>query len=170
MLAMSVLCAQSLAWAQETVDWDATVQVNLMTSSTSTSTTSVVVAWAILDPMFSTTTKVTDSISSTTNKVLDPFVVTEQYVKNNQAALSQDIMLGGGSSIEDLAKLCGVPSQDLKPFAKALRTHRAQILGQINSEDLERAQVLGFVKEVARAMAADEQLRAHLSPHVISAL
>lgn len=169
-----LVLATTLLWtgiaSAEEIDWEATTQLNLMTSSTSTSSTSIFAVWAIIDPMFSTTTKVTDTISSSTNKLLDPFTMTEQYVRHNQVALQQDITVGAGQTVEDLAALCGVSGDEVKPFGRALRAHRAAILAQINGQDLEREQIVAFVKELARAMNTDDALRAHLSPAVIAAL
>lgn len=169
-----LVLATTLLWtgvaSADEVDWEATAQLNLMTSSTSTSSTSIFAAWAIIDPMFSTTTKVTDTISSSTNRLLAPFAMTEQYVRHNQVALQQDITVGAGQTINDLAALCGVSGDEVKPFGRALRAHRAAILKQINGQALEREQIVAFIKEIARAMNSDEALRAHLSPAVIAAL
>ena len=87
------------------------------------------------------------------------------------AALAQrDGDVGAGQIVEDLAVLCGVSGDEVKLFGRVLRAHRAAILAQINGQELEREQIVAFVKELARAMNTDDALRAHLSPAVIAAL
>ena len=161
---LGLTLAATSAQAQERVDWEATAQVNLMTSSTSTSTTSMFAVWAVLDPMFSTTTKITDGISSTTNTALAPFSAAKLYISHNQVALKQDITLGAGQTVEDLARLCGLdPSHDAR-FGRALRAQRAALLPHLSADEPSDQAILDFLRGVVHAMSHDRELRQLLPP------
>ncbi len=47
------------------------------------------------------------------------------YIQRNKAAVGQDVMLGGGEALADIASLLGVPEDDRADFAAAARDARA---------------------------------------------
>lgn len=62
--------------------------------------------------------------------------ILQSYIGDHEHQLAQDIALGGGETVNDLAQLFGVPQDKRAQFAKALRRERrALMLAQDPSRD-----------------------------------
>jgi hypothetical protein len=56
----------------------------------------------------------------------------DQYFKEHYVSLTQDLALGAGESVLDLASAVDVPPENVGRFGKVLRTHRAELLALAN--------------------------------------
>ena len=65
----------------------------------------------------------------------------QSYIGDHEHQLAQDIALGGGETVNDLAQMFGVPQDKRAPFAKALRRERRALM---LAQDPSREQVERF--------------------------
>ena len=66
----------------------------------------------------------------------DELSMLASYIEEHDHQLAQDIALGGGETVNDLAQLYGVPANKRVQFAKALRRERrALMISQGSSRD-----------------------------------
>lgn len=144
----------AVASAEERVDVGATVTLNVMTSSTTTSSVGLSAFWMF----FELATSTGDGMSSSTRTVLAPVAATETYVNNNAIALQGDITVGGGQSVDDLAKMCSVPKANTKAFGKLLQRNR-KVLVPMLSKKFDRATTVKFLKTIEQGMMQDKQLK-----------
>lgn len=105
---------------------------------------------------------VTDTISSTTSSTSEAlFGDCEHaalYLEHNATALEQEIALGGGESVGDLAKMAGIAPKDEAAFAKLLRSQRRALTPLLTAETIDGEVAAQFSAIVADAMRQDEQL------------
>lgn len=86
----------------------------------------------------------------------------ETYIRQNALALQQDITVGSGESIEDLAAAFRVSEEHLPAFASAIRSHREQLVPLTHVEKLDAKRAEQFFAIVARAMREKPALRREL--------
>lgn len=109
------LCVPTLATAQEAVRDDNTGLFGLPI------TTNVLFGLGL-----TTTTLLPISITSDVfNAVL---ANTDHYIRENAVALQQDLQVGGGRTIDDLAQMFDIPPQRRAAFARGLRQRHAQLI------------------------------------------
>lgn len=149
-----LLCALGVATpalAHDDVDQDVHVQVYSSSSSSSTSTV-MLFALLVFNP--------TSTTSSSSMAVFADADTTCQYMRHNAVALQQDMTLGGGRTMHDLAQLAGIAPEHRPAFARAVRRASPQlreILGDGGSFD--RARLERFEQALRDAMRQDAALR-----------
>jgi hypothetical protein len=120
----------------------------LSSTSTTTTTTAVVVGGIVLTVVL--TTPEPDRKSAL-----------EDYMRHNAVALQQDITLGAGDTVDDLAVAFQIPDEDRNSFARLLRHHRKKLLPLTDPESLDASRVRSFVGIIHRAMLEEPALREH---------
>ncbi len=81
------------------------------------------------------------------------------FLAANRVQLSQDLALGAGRSIEDLAGAAGIRAENLGRFGRALRAHRAELAAMVQVEPLTRDAALTLLRRVGEIAEQDERLR-----------
>lgn len=71
------------------------------------------------------------------------------YLKVNHRALEEDLLIGGGSAVDDLAFLVEVAEEDRAGFGRRLREHREELLPYLH-EDLDQDDARAFLMQVLR--------------------
>ena len=137
--------------AQERVriDWEATVGVNLLTSS---STTAVALMY-ITSPFLSTAT----TTSEITETILGDLYAVEAYMEDNAVAMAHDITMGGGQTVEDLATMAGVAPERHAAFARALRAEREGLVELLDPGAIDADAAAEFAARVEAALARSEE-------------
>ena len=77
-----------------------------------------------------------DGVSSTTSSTSDALFGCDQaqvYMDANAVALSQEITMGGGQTVTDLAGMAGIEPEDRAAFAKVLRAQHAALVPRTRS-------------------------------------
>lgn len=152
---LALMLVPSSAFAQD-IDWGQIVGLNLLTS---TSTTSVM-GMSVVSPITSTTSSMTETLFGSADH-------TDRYLEHNAVALAQDITMGGGQTIEDLAQLCGLEAEKHQAFAALVRRHRKELV-QIMNGDPGSDRALAFSQLIEDAMSMDPALSAHVAPRRVS--
>lgn len=149
LLAATVLLAlgASPALAQDTTD-DTTSDGGLFGASSSTSTTTALGVSVTVGP-FITTTLVAGGAAKTS--------ALEQYIRHNSAALAQDIQVGGGQTVNDLANLFHIAPSQRHAFGAMLRAQRHAIVPLTNPAQLDHARTRAFVQHILGAMQQDDR-------------
>lgn len=150
LLAALVLLAlgASPALAQDDFDDDDTTTSDggLFGASSSTSTTTALGVSVTVGP-FITTTLVAGGAVKTSEL--------EQYIRHNSAALAQDIQVGGGETVNDLANLFHIAPAQRHAFGTLLRAQRAAIVPLTNPAKLNHDRTRAFVLQIFGAMQQD---------------
>jgi hypothetical protein len=81
------------------------------------------------------------------------------FVAANRAQLAQDLALGAGRSIDDLAAAAGIRQENLGRFGRLLRAHRAELLELARAEPLPGADAVRLLQRVGELSGQDERLR-----------
>ncbi|MEC9440958.1 MAG: DUF3015 family protein [Myxococcota bacterium] len=119
--------------------------------------------------LFTTTTTgvvltAVDGVSSTTSSTTDAIFDCDQaqvYMDANAVALSQEITMGGGQTVTDLAGMAGIEPGDRAAFAKMLRTQHASLVPLLEDE-VSREDAEAFTRIISEAMKQDESLSKYL--------
>lgn len=83
----------------------------------------------------------------------------KEFIRQNAQALQQDLTVGGGESVQDLAAAFQVEQQDYDTFARMLHERRNELvpLTKVDKLDSERADA--FFRKVAQGMQTQPELR-----------
>lgn len=88
---------------------------------------------------------------------LDALVMARAWLLANELQLKQDLALGAGPTIEDLAGIAGIPPPHRRHFGRVLQQHRAELLAPHDMNEREAARVMARVGDL---VMADPLLRA----------
>lgn len=135
------VCLSATAFAQET---KTSGNGGLGSSSTSTTTTSGVLI--TVGPIL-TTTLVSSSGGSSAQM--------EQYMRHNATALQQDLNVGGGQTVKDLAQIFMVEPAQEQAFGQMLRQHRASLVDLTQVDNLNQDRAGLFISTILGAMKQD---------------
>lgn len=80
------------------------------------------------------------------------------YIRDNAVALKQDVTMGGGATVADVAHLFGAPPEHLETFARALRSRRQQLVALVGTTPIDDERTEEFMETVWEAVADDEAL------------
>ncbi len=75
----------------------------------------------------------------------------EAYLRHNRVGVAQDVSLGSGQTVEDLALMFGVEGKDVAAFGRALRARRRVLLAFVRAP--EGGGAARFAAEVAGCAA-----------------
>jgi hypothetical protein len=81
------------------------------------------------------------------------------YLKANAHQLRQDLALGAGPTLDDLAQASGISTQNRAGFARALQRHRRELLSLAKEEGLSPERALAFLSRVGELAYAEPALR-----------
>ncbi len=91
------------------------------------------------------------------------------YLRANENQLRQDLALGAGRTVEDLAAAAGIRPENLPRFGRMLRRHRAELLAHLDGGPITHAtalELLGRIGELAKQdPALAEDYRAFMAAH-----
>lgn len=149
LLAALILLAigASPALAQDDIDDDTTTSDGgLFGASSSTSTTTALGVSVTVGPFITTTLVAGGAVKSS---------ALEQYIRHNSAALAQDIQVGGGDTVNDLANLFHIAPAQRHAFGALLRAQRAGIVPLTNPSKLNPERTRAFVQQIFGAMQQD---------------
>lgn len=157
-LLLCLLAATTPALAHnQTNDVDQDVHVQVYSSSSSSSTSTIMLfAMLVFNP--------TSTTSSSSAAVFANADVTCQYMRHNAVALQQDMTLGAGRTLQDLAQLGGIAPAHRGAFARAIRRASPQlrtILG--DGEGFDQAALARFDAALRQAMRQDAALRQYVA-------
>lgn len=82
----------------------------------------------------------------------------QEYLEENQHAVAQDMAVGGGSSVDDLAGFFGVSPHNQDAFAEVLRQEYATLSPTYTGEQVTIEQAGTFIAVVTDAMMTHEDL------------
>jgi hypothetical protein len=104
----------------------------------------------------STGLSTTGGVSSSLWDAIAPaFGQLDRYIRDNAVALQQDLQVGGGQTVDDLAQLFGVPVVQRPVFARLLRAHSAQLIPLTTIPREDPARTRRFILIIAAAMSHD---------------
>lgn len=91
----------------------------------------------------STVTYITQGL---TDRLMDKaFSDTQRYMNNNTAALGQDISLGAGDTLDDLATIYDLPEADRRAFFERVHAQRHTLMPLVNQPKISREHARQFV-------------------------
>src|SRR5690554_2969604 len=76
----------------------------------------------------------------------------EAYIRQNAVALQQDVTIGAGDSIDDLAAAFQVSEENIPAFAAALHAKRGELLPLTNVGELDAKRADAFFAIIANTM------------------
>jgi hypothetical protein len=82
------------------------------------------------------------------------------FLRANAHQLEQDLALGGGQSIEDLAAMAEIQPEHLTRFGRLLREHRAELLSLARPSALTPERAAEFMQQIGGLARADAALAA----------
>ena len=95
----------------------------------------------------------------------------QAYLRARTHQLREDLALGAGPSIEDLAAMARIRRENLRVFGRVLREHRQELLTLANTSTLTPERALGWLERVGQLARAEptlqEDRRAFLAAHGI---
>ena len=83
----------------------------------------------------------------------------EKYIRQNAVALKQDLTVGAGETVQDLAATFQVEDEDRETFARMLRERRDTLVPLTNLEKLDADRADRFFQTIVRGMQARAALR-----------
>jgi len=83
----------------------------------------------------------------------------KEFIRQNAHALQQDLTVGGGESVRDLAAAFQVEKQDYDTFAEMLRERRNELVPLTRVDELDSERADAFFRKVARGMQTRPELR-----------
>lgn len=86
----------------------------------------------------------------------------KSYLRNNATALQQDIHMGAGNTITDLAQMFSVESKHKAAFGKLLRTNKSTLLSVLKSHNLTHKEAHTFTLTIIKAMKKDKRYQSSL--------
>jgi hypothetical protein len=91
------------------------------------------------------------------------------YLRSNTHQLREDLALGAGPTIEDLAAMARIRRENLGTFGRLLRAHRGALLALADSATLTRERALAWLERVGQLARTEPRLeedrRAFLVAH-----
>lgn len=148
--AIAVLLTGSLASAQD--DRQVTVITTLPVFGLTT-TTGVVMT--VVDSTTSSTSTTRDILFGSTQH-------TTSYMANNANALTQDIVVGDGSSLKDLAQMAQIKAEDQGAFFAVLNNHSEDIIDLLADDNFGEQQALEITNIITDAMRENDQLKHYI--------
>lgn len=142
LLAISILFISATAFAQDYNNDDEAAGLTLLSTTTGLTTT---IAGGV-----ALTVLLIDRDGSASK---------EAYIRQNALALQQDMTIGAGHSIEDLAAVFRISKKNLPAFASAVHSHRDQLFALTHVEKLDEQRADKFFQIIATAMRQDPNLR-----------
>ena len=136
------ICLSATAWAQDTT----TSSDGGLGGSTSTSTTTTSGVLITVGPILTTTL-----VASSGGKSAQM----EQYMRHNATALQQDLNMGGGQTVKDLAQIFMVEPAQEQAFGHILRQHRASLVDLTQVDTLTQDRAGLFISTILGAMKQD---------------
>ncbi|PTL82246.1 hypothetical protein DAT35_20880 [Vitiosangium sp. GDMCC 1.1324] len=95
----------------------------------------------------------------------------QAYLRARTHQLREDLALGAGPSIEDLAAMARIRRENLRVFGRLLREHRGELLSLADSAALTPERALTWLERVGQLASTDPRLmedrRAFLAAHGI---
>ncbi|MFL5318285.1 MAG: DUF3015 family protein [Myxococcaceae bacterium] len=82
-----------------------------------------------------------------------------RYLRSNGDQLKQDLAIGEGPALDDLAAAAEVRTEHSARFNSLLRAHRRELLELADPEKLTAERALTFLSRIGELAAADEVLR-----------
>lgn len=82
----------------------------------------------------------------------------QAFLRANRHQLEQDLALGAGRSIEDLASVAEIPREHLPRLGRVLRTHRSELLEMAEPELLTPERAAAWMRHVGELSRADPEL------------
>lgn len=82
---------------------------------------------------------------------LDAMVLARAWLLANELQLKQDLALGAGPAIDDLAGIARIPPEHLAHFGRVLQRHRAQFVTSREMTPQQAAQVMSRVGDLVMA-------------------
>jgi hypothetical protein len=97
----------------------------------------------------------------------------QTYLRGRVHQLREDLALGAGPSIEDLASLAHIRREHLGIFGRLLRAHRQELLALADTRALTPERALAWLRRVGEIARTDARLeedrRAFLSEYAAGA-
>ena len=119
---------------------------------------------AALGWMWTSSTTLGGIVTTAGGIVLTVYVATsnnramKSYIRHNAVALQQDLTLGAGPTVDDLAQAFGVPEAEVADFGQALRSKRSTLVPLIGDGDVDDARTARFVDLVESATSGEQRL------------
>ncbi|MBM7115992.1 hypothetical protein I3V78_20775 [Archangium primigenium] len=85
--------------------------------------------------------------------------VAQAYLRARNHQLREDLALGAGPSIEDLASLARIRRENLRLFGQVLRAHRGELLALAQPAHLTPARALEWLERVGRLAGEEPRLQ-----------
>lgn len=149
------------AWADHEDSEETTIifAPGLLTSTTTT--TGLVVASSPVITTSSTTSSTSDALDG--DGCCHRCHAMSTYIDQNGATMEQDIAMGGGQSVADLAAIIALPDDARAAFGKALRRNKGAFTAILRAEGMtSQERGVAFTRALRAAFEADKQLAALL--------
>ncbi|WP_143196030.1 hypothetical protein [Archangium sp. Cb G35] len=82
----------------------------------------------------------------------------QAYLRARTHQLREDLALGAGPSIEDLAAMARIRRENLRVFGRVLREHRGELLALAESSSLTPERALGWLARVGQLARTEQRL------------
>ena len=83
----------------------------------------------------------------------------QAYLRGRTHQLRQDLALGAGPSIEDLATMARIRRDNLRLFGRLLREHRAELLSLAQTSTLTPERALAWLDRVGQLASTEPRLQ-----------
>lgn len=93
--------------------------------------------------------------------------VAEAYLRQNANQLAQDLAVGDGRTLLDLASAAEIRAEDYATFASQLRAHRAELLSLADASQLTRERAVAFMARVGELVKSHETLAANYQSYLV---
>ncbi|WP_240360152.1 hypothetical protein [Pyxidicoccus caerfyrddinensis] len=80
------------------------------------------------------------------------------YLRSRTHQLREDLALGAGPTVEDLAAAAHIRRENLGTFGRVLRAHRQELLAMADARSLTPARALAWMERVGELASADPRL------------
>jgi hypothetical protein len=80
------------------------------------------------------------------------------YIENNGLAMQQDITMGAGGTVDDLAEAFGVPESEHTAFGRALRARQADLVDLTDAREINEERAGEFIEQVNAAILSNDEL------------
>lgn len=147
-----LMLSTSIAMAQDDVGGGEAAGggVGGSTSTSTTTTTGIVLS---VGP-FITTTTVAGAAGGSASM--------EKYLRHNAVALQQDVRLGAGDTVTDLAQLFAVEPQHKAAFGKMLKANKTSLMPLMHTKTLTQKKAGQFIQTILGAMKQDKRFESSL--------
>lgn len=150
------LCSPALALAQSNNSDSQITELDLITTTSGTSSTTTVV---LVDIFICPPIRSACEVLSTTSELSWMTSLQSQqtamvvFLRENSVALSQDIATGGGQTLRDLAVMYGLKPEQAQSLGLSLRPRREQLWAILSKADaIGVEEVAAFNLQVAQAL------------------